>query len=378
MTRPRTALCLPGGGAPGAMFQIGALAALEHRLEHFRANAFDIYVGTSSGASVAAALAGGREVQRLYRALLDPADDYFPLERRHILQTDLAEWKRTVRTAVRALGRGSRSLLSQSLAPTPAALWEELSGLYDSLPAGLFSLDGYERFLEDNFARRGVPNHFRAMPRVLRVIAHDLDTGEPAIFGGPGLEHVPVTRACAASMAMPPLFSPVRVGDAHYINPAPVQVSPLELACELGAEVIVTVNPLVPLRVSQVPTGHGVRKSLRDKGALWIGNQANRIKMHKLLSMSREMLERRGGLEFITVEPEPTDGTLFLHNSASFGQRRAILEFSYLYTRELVDRRIEAGTLSPELLDRLGWAYETNEAVAEQRQAERAAQRDPL
>lgn len=61
------------------MFQIGALAALEHRLSGFFANGFDVYVGTSSGASVAAALAGGREVQRIYRALLDPSDDYFPL-----------------------------------------------------------------------------------------------------------------------------------------------------------------------------------------------------------------------------------------------------------------------------------------------------------
>jgi NTE family protein len=350
MKQPVTALCLPGGGAPGAMFQIGALAAMEHRLKDFAANNFDIYVGTSSGASVAAALAGGREVQRIYRALLDPADDYFPLERRHILQTDLAEWKRTVKTAVHALGQGSRSLLSQSLAPSPAALWEELAGLYDSLPAGLFSLDGYERFLEDTFARRGVPNQFRAMPKILRVLAHDLDTGEPAIFGGPGLEHVPVTRACAASMAMPPLFSPVRIGDSHYINPAPVQVSPVELAVELGAQVVVLVNPLVPLRLSQVPTGHGVRPSLRDKGALWVGNQANRIKMHRLLWQSIERVRQAGSARVVVVEPEATDGMLFLHNSASFGQRRAVLEFSYLYAREYLDRAISSGELSESLL----------------------------
>ena len=45
------------------MFQIGALAALEHRLDDFRATDFDVYVGMSSGASVAAALAGGRDVR---------------------------------------------------------------------------------------------------------------------------------------------------------------------------------------------------------------------------------------------------------------------------------------------------------------------------
>jgi predicted acylesterase/phospholipase RssA len=344
------------------MFQIGALAALEHRLDGFQATDFDMYVGTSSGASVAAALAGGRDVQRIYRALLDPADDYFPLERRHILVTDLAEWKRTLKKAVKAIGQGSRSLLSQSLAPTAAALWEELAELYDSLPAGLFSLELYERFLEDNFARRGVSNHFRSLPKVLRIIAHELDTGEPAIFGSPGLDHVPVARACTASMAMPPIFSPVRIGESHYFDPAPAQVSPVEVAVELGAELVVVVNPMIPFRVSRVPTAHGERSSLRDKGALWIGSQANRIKMHRLLWRSIELVHKEGRATVITVEPEATDGTLFLYNSASFGKRRAVLEFSYLFTRELMDRRVNSGDISVELLSRAGWRLATSDA----------------
>jgi predicted acylesterase/phospholipase RssA len=78
------ALFLPGGGAVGAMYQIAVLAALEDAVEGLNANAFDLFLGASSGASVAAALAGGSEVRRIYRALLDPADAYFPLERRHI------------------------------------------------------------------------------------------------------------------------------------------------------------------------------------------------------------------------------------------------------------------------------------------------------
>ena len=59
MTDARVALCLPGGGAPGVMFQIGALAALENRLDGFRGRKCDVYVGSSSGSSVAAALASG-------------------------------------------------------------------------------------------------------------------------------------------------------------------------------------------------------------------------------------------------------------------------------------------------------------------------------
>ncbi len=341
------------------MFQIAAMAALEHSFDGFDGSGFDSYVGTSSGASIAAALAAGQGVQRIYRAFLDPADDYFSLERRHILRMDLVEWRRTVQTGLRALGHGSRSLLSKSLAPSPAALWEELARLYDSLPAGLFSLEGYERFLEDNFLRRGVPNQFGNLPKTLRVLAHDLDSGAAVRFGAPGFEHVPVTRACVASMATPPLFSPVRIGNSHYINPAPVQVSHVDAAVELGAEFIVVINPLVPLNVNYVPTGHGVRASVRDKGAMWVANQANRIKLHGLLWQSIERIRERNQAQVIVVEPEPTDGTLFMHNPASFAARRAILEYSYLYTRELVSHWLERNDLP---LDVLGWTPKEQDA----------------
>jgi predicted acylesterase/phospholipase RssA len=100
-------LCLPGGGASGALFQVAALAAFERCLQGFDAGACAGYVGSSSGASLAAVLAAGKDVQRLYRALLDPADDYFPLERKHILHTDLVEWRRRLESALLTLGQGS-------------------------------------------------------------------------------------------------------------------------------------------------------------------------------------------------------------------------------------------------------------------------------
>lgn len=356
--KPRVALCLPGGGASGAMYQIGALAALEDAFEGFSVDACDLYIGTSSGATVAAALAAGKNVLRIYRAFLDPADDYFPLERRHILRMDLAEWRRTVSTAVAALGQGSRSLLSRSRRPSASALWEELARLYDSMPAGFFSLEGYERFLEDNFDRRSVPNHFRAMPKPLRIIAHDLDTGKPVVFGAPSLEFVPVARACIASMATPPLFSPVRIGGSHYFNPAPAQASHVELALEMGVRIVIVVNPMVPVQVRRVPTGHGERPSIRDKGAMWVANQANRIKLHALLHQSIARLSASSGARIVVVEPEPSDGNLFMHNPASFAARRTILEYAYLSTLQQVRAWVAADQLP---LEEAGWKPRVHE-----------------
>src|SRR6187431_3071020 len=139
-TNPDTkiALCLPGGGATSAMFQIGALAAFEDSVEGLEVNRLDYYVGSSGGASVAAALAGGLPIQRIYRAFLDPADVYFGLERKHLLRIDFGEWRRTLPALMAAFSEGAGAFMRGGGPPT-AALWEQLDKLADALPAGLFS-----------------------------------------------------------------------------------------------------------------------------------------------------------------------------------------------------------------------------------------------
>jgi predicted acylesterase/phospholipase RssA len=330
----RIALCLPGGGATGAMFQIGALAAMQDELPGLAERGFDLYVGTNSGATVAAVLAAGQAPERMYRAFLDPADQYFPLERKHILKMDLDAWRRTLVSAWHALRHGTSNLVSRAPAPSPAVLWEELDRFYDTLPSGLFTLDAYERFLEAFFVRRGIPNTFHGMPRALRILAHDLDSGAQVAFGAEGFDHVPVTRACIASMAVPPFFSPVRLADRWYIDAGAAQASHLDVAVGAGAEVIVVVNPMVPVFAEAVPTGHGPKSSVRDKGLMWVMNQALRIGMHRQMRESLGRIVGSGVADVLAIEPDPTDALLFMYNPASFAARRKILEHAYRTTRE--------------------------------------------
>jgi predicted acylesterase/phospholipase RssA len=342
--KPKVAVCLPGGGAAGAMFQIGALAALEDALEGLEVSNFDLYVGSSGGASVAAALAGGLPIQRIYRAFLDPADVYFGLERKHLLRVDFAEWRRTVPALIAAFSEGAGAFMRGS-APPSSALWEQLDRLGEALPAGLFSLEGYERFLEEFFIRRGVPNSFFALARPLRILAHDLESAEPMLFGAGAAAEVPVTRACIASMAIPPFFSPVRIGDRHYLNPGAGQVVHGEVAVAEGADVIVMVNPLVPMRVSDGSAG------LRERGLLTILNQAIRIGAWRALRDQTKSAEL-SGKAVLSIEPEPAESLLFFGNPASFEVRRRILEYAYRHTRGLVAAAVEAG--HPALV-RAGW-----------------------
>jgi len=168
------------------------------------------------------------------------------------------------------------------------------------------------------------------------VIAHDLDRGDEVLFGEPGFDQVPVTRACTASMALPPFFSPVCVAGRYFIDAGAAQARALEAAVRVNARAVVIVNPMVPVSTKAVPTGHGERASLRDKGAMWVANQAHRISMQAMLTEVIARLRRETHMQVILIEPDPTDTLLFMYNPASFSARRAILEQAYRTTRERI------------------------------------------
>src|SRR5688500_8427984 len=71
----KRALVLAGGGVVGAMYEVGALAALEEILPEFRANDFDLYVGSSAGAVVATLMANQVRPLELYAILDEERDD---------------------------------------------------------------------------------------------------------------------------------------------------------------------------------------------------------------------------------------------------------------------------------------------------------------
>ncbi|PKN48940.1 MAG: hypothetical protein CVU63_03570 [Deltaproteobacteria bacterium HGW-Deltaproteobacteria-20] len=332
--RSKTAICLTGGGVTGGLYQLGALSALETVVEF---PPFDITVGTSSGASVAAAIAGGLPVARLYRALLDPADNYFPLERSHVLSLDVGEWRRTIESGMSAIRHGLATLIARSPAPMPADLWEQLDRLFDALPAGLLSLDRYEHFLADFFLRRRVPNSFRSLQRQLLITATDLDGGDIVLFGGPDHDHVPVSLACAASMALPLFFSPVRIGERYYVDGSVAPTTEIDIAVAQGAKLILVLNPNVPIRVSAlpdgVPTGHGIRSSLRDKGLMWVYNQAMRTAIHARLAEAAARVNAQGSAHVLLLEPEPDVAVRFVNNAASPQARREIMHASHRASR---------------------------------------------
>jgi NTE family protein len=65
--KPKVALALAGGGPLGAIYEIGALCALDEALEGLDFTALDHYVGVSAGGFIAAGLANGMSPHRRFR-----------------------------------------------------------------------------------------------------------------------------------------------------------------------------------------------------------------------------------------------------------------------------------------------------------------------
>src|SRR3954463_14171286 len=76
--RSKTALVLGGGGFTGAVYEIGALRALDLLSVNRTINDFDVYVGTSAGSLVAALTANGVPPEQMMRVVNDQVPQPFP------------------------------------------------------------------------------------------------------------------------------------------------------------------------------------------------------------------------------------------------------------------------------------------------------------
>src|ERR1700690_1226861 len=76
--RSRSALVLGGGGFTGGVYEIGALRALDLLAVNRTVNQFDVYVGTSAGAFVAAAVANGVTPEEMMRVIVQQVPTPFP------------------------------------------------------------------------------------------------------------------------------------------------------------------------------------------------------------------------------------------------------------------------------------------------------------
>jgi NTE family protein len=321
----------------GGMYEIGALAALDDFFASgFTVNDFDVYIGTSAGSFLATLLAGGVRARRLFRGILEDDPRAFPIRRHDVYRFDVRQGLGIVRDVggilLQAAARSVRGRLS------PAEL---LADVLDVLPAGIFSLRHYEKFLEKYFRENGLPARFSECPHELYVTANDLDSGHRAVFGQGELADVSIAKAICASSAIPLFFEPVRWKGRDYVDGAVGKVEHADIALARGADLIVVVNPLVPFKNDpdreDLPTPLVGAKHIADKGMLAVYGQAakmsTRTKLHQGI---RRYRAAHPEATLLLIEPHEDESDMFLHNPMTFTSRRRMLRYGYESTARLL------------------------------------------
>jgi NTE family protein len=322
--RSKSALVLGGGGFTGGVYEIGALRAFDLLSVNRTVNEFDVYVGTSSGSFVAAAVANGVTPEEMMRVIVQQVPTPFRDARvSSLLKPNYTEFLtkgllipvrvvQLLRTLVRDLGQVSAMDLAV--------------GLAEALPSGLYAGEGIAGYVRAILSDPDRTDDFRLLSNELYLAATDLDTCERIVFGAADWDDVPISTAVSASSALPMIYKPVTVKDRELVDGGIVSTTNVDIAVQAGAKFIVVVNPLVPFVndfEKQIPTITGSRaRRVSDMGFPQIGYQAFKLLAYQRLhEMARRWEERYPGVDIILIEPEPNDELMFQTSIMNYTSR---------------------------------------------------------
>jgi NTE family protein len=330
----KTALVLGGGGFTGGVYEVGALRALDLLAVNSSVNDFDIYVGTSAGAFIAALCANGVSPDEMMRVATSEAPQPFrDIDLGDLLRPNLGELLRVgVRLPLRIAALG-RQIVSQ---PGQVSVLDLALELARALPSGLYTGAGIEGYLHSILGEPGRTDDFRELRggRELYITATDLDTCERIVFGADGFDHYPISTAVRASGALPMVYAPVQLDGRELVDGGLISTTNLDIAVEAGAKLVVVINPVVPYVndfATEVRTLRGRRpRRVSDMGFPQIGYQAFKLLAHhRLHEMATRWEERYPGVDIVLIEPDSTDELMFQTSIMNFASRIAIARHGF-------------------------------------------------
>ncbi len=335
IARPKVALVLGGGGIPGWMYEIGCLTALDDFFDGFTVNQFNIYVGTSAGAAVAALMASGVKPRTIYEDIKAGRKTPFNFTQKNVYSLGYQETFSMLKKLCKALFQVFKYYVKSR---RPVSFLEVLAMIQEALPSGIFTLKNLDQFLSHAFDHPPFTNDFRKLKRELYIPAVDLDSGRYDVFGEAGFEDVPISRAVVASAAIPILFQPVHINGRDYIDGGVGRVAYMDIAMNHGAEMMLVINPVqyVSNDKAQVcfPSESGRCRPIKEKGFSFIYDQAMRINTATRIYLAvKRYRSEYPSKEFILLQPKPSESLLlFSQNTVSFDAKVDVLRYGYAST----------------------------------------------
>ena len=350
VTAPRIGLALAGGGPLGAIYEIGALCALDESLSGISFTKLHHYVGVSAGGFIAAGLANGMTPRALCAAFIET--DTEPSEVFDPAWLMVPAYGEFLRRGVMLPGLLASSLWRVTFGGK--TLVNALEALGPVLPTGVFSNDEIDTRLARFFTKPGRTNDFRQLKAKLTLVATNLDSGDAAPFGRPGWDHIPISKAVQASSALPGLFPPVEIDRQYFVDGALKKTMHAGVAMDEGIDLMICLNPLVPFNAGSPQPGDVkssqnrgkqsaiVKRTARiiDGGLPAVMSQTFKAMIHSRLELGMKHYQRSyPDTDIILLEPDHRDTTMFLANTFSYRQRRQMAEHAYQTTRHMLRSR---------------------------------------
>jgi predicted acylesterase/phospholipase RssA len=330
-SRPFVGLALAGGAAQGAIYEIGALRALDEALLGFDLNQAGVFVGVSAGGFLAACLANGLTTAQMCRAIVKREPGEHPFVPEIFFQPAVKEIARRLGSAPRFIG----AALAAYVTRREKRLVDALTGVGRALPVGLFDNESVRQYVEKIFSREGRTDDFRKLERSLAIVTTDIESGEAVIWGRPGRDHVPISKAVQATTALPGLYPPVEIEGRSYVDGILKKTMHASVALDAGAKVVFCINPVVPVDTRgaidrhELEAGHLIRQGLPSVLA-----QTVRTLIHSRMKMGLRVYDDRyPGSAVVLIEPRRDDHEIFFSNTFSFSSRRKVCDRAYQATR---------------------------------------------
>lgn len=287
-------LVLGAGGAVGAAFHAGVLAALAET--GFDARRASIIVGTSAGSGVGASLRAGfppadLAARNMGRPLSPEADAL--VER----TSGPPSMDYRQRPFSRLPVPSSPSLLMRSVRRPRAAL----VGL---LPTGTASNDLIRERIGELYGDVSWPD------RPLWVCAVDLDRGDRVVFGRDAID-VPIGVAVQASSSIPGLVRPVVHHGRRYVDGGVHSPTNADLLADEGLDLVVVVSPMST-------TSEGRRAAIASARPLHAGRLAAEV-----------VRLRRAGTAVLTFQPTTADIVAMGRNPLDLRRRAPTAESAF-------------------------------------------------
>ena len=330
----KIALCLAGGGITGSMYEVGCLKALDEFFEPpDSTNNFDIFVGISAGAVIAPLIANGYSPDEIYEKISTDSSSSLNFQRKDIY--DL-RWSEVFRAFAPLFKRLPGLIRYGWVNRKQASFMDLLSIMQEFIPPGVFSMNNLDKLMAGLLYPEGKTNDFRNLKKELYIPATELDTGKRWVFGEDD-KTVPISKAVAASAAIPIFFRPVNINGHDFIDGSTGQVAHIDIAIRNGAKLIVIINPTVPFANDKMklglPTFNGNLGSIKDKGMGLISDQARRIETLTRFEFGlKRFRQENPDIDVVIFQPMSSDGMLFLTGVMDFEARKSVLNYGYYST----------------------------------------------